>query len=163
MNLTKQILSKQLKGIIMQAILINPFSRTISTVDIDSKDGSMDYLQMKQAINVDLIDIVCYNKFDLIVDDEGFYSKGDNQEYFHINNGGGSFNFHAGCALVTSSDVAGNTISAKVDEGYIRYLVRWCDKDIGDTQANKIMNTQPTVIGFDSIDELFAHLGKDKK
>lgn len=144
----------------MKAILIDPFLRTVTDVEVPEKNESMEYKAMKALIQCDLIDIVRYDKFEVIIDDEGLFSKGDEQAYFNLRNHMGSFDFFAGRALVTSSDIHGNTISPSFDADFIRFLVKWGDKDIGDTTAEKIMSSSPTVIGFETFDDLLKMLGQ---
>ena len=92
----------------MKAILIDPFLRTVTDVEVLDINGNMDLTAMKEVIDCDLIDIVNYGDFEMVLDDEGLFSKGEHQAYFNIAYEG-RLHFYSGKALIVSSDREGNT------------------------------------------------------
>lgn len=90
----------------MRAILIDPFAKSVSQIDIDKKDvlGGL-----YAAMQCGTIDLVRYGKLDVFVDDEGLMK--DGQKFFKLIDGHQPL---AGRAVILESDDEGDSIATDV-------------------------------------------------
>lgn len=104
----------------MRAILIDPFKREITEIDIDP---SLDNLYT--TLGVDLITVVKWDKTHaLILDDEGLLKDKESMEYFWV---AGSNQPFAGRALILG-DEYGDNRAATLELSAVQSLVRFVDK-----------------------------------
>lgn len=111
----------------MRAILIDPFTRSISEIDTDA---SLD--EMYSILEVDLITVVRVNKdHAMILDDEGLLQPKITQEYFHVQ---GSDQPFAGRAMILGDDYGENR-AATMTVPEVASLVTFLDKEKIDPEA----------------------------
>lgn len=90
----------------MRAILIDPFAKTVTEIDIDKANV---LAGLYAAMQCDLVDVVRYNNLDVWVDDEGLMK--DGQKFFKMINGHQPL---AGRAVIMESDDEGDSIATTV-------------------------------------------------
>lgn len=97
------------------AIKINPYERTISTVELEQDDLANIYRELSQpsaGIEVDLFTtfILGGPRDDaLFIDDEGMFKDGERQAFFRV-----GMNPIAGNALIVGRDESGDSISPRL-------------------------------------------------
>lgn len=105
----------------MKAVLIDPFTRSVSEIDIDP---SLDNLY--QTLQVDTITVVAIRPdHALIIDDEGLLKSRDEQEYFWW---AGSEQPFAGRGLILKDEMGENRDAAITVE-QVKKCMRFCDKE----------------------------------
>jgi hypothetical protein len=126
----------------MRAILINPTERTVTAVEYNG-----DLKQAYSLMSCELVDVVYIGKEQdgIFVDDEGLFSKGDEQRYFVFYRDDGRESFLAGNGLVVGCDDEGNTIEPSVSLEYIESHVQWCEPLAGAKYAEYILSKPPVV------------------
>lgn len=106
----------------MRAILIDPFKRDITEIDIDP---SLDNLY--STLGVDLITIVRWdNKHALIIDDEGLLKEKESMEYFWVK---GSDQPFAGRGLLLG-DEYGDNRPCTLELSAVQEMVAFLDKTL---------------------------------
>ena len=106
----------------MRAILIDPFKRDISEIDIDP---SLDNLYA--TLGVDLITVARWDKeHALILDDEGLLKDRESMEYFWIK---GSGQPYAGRGLILGDDYGDNR-AATLELSAVHEVVSFLDKTL---------------------------------
>jgi hypothetical protein len=102
----------------MRAILIDPFTRTVTEIDIDP---SLDNLY--STLHVDMITVVRWDETHaLILDDEGLLKSKDEMEYWWANGSGQPF---AGRGLILGDDYGENraaTLTVQSVEERMRFV-----------------------------------------
>jgi len=98
----------------MRAILIDPFAKTVSEIDIN-KDDVLSGLY--SAMQCDTVDVVRYMDVDIWVDDEGLMK--ENQKFFHMVAGHQPL---AGRAVIMESNDAGESIATGMELDVIEFL-----------------------------------------
>tara|TARA_R110000772_G_scaffold30806_5_gene76493 strand:+ start:3364 stop:3702 length:339 start_codon:yes stop_codon:yes gene_type:complete len=109
----------------MKAILVNPFLRTITEVEMTDN-----YQEIYTQLSTDEITVGCFttgwrcaNDDILYVDDEGLFKKG--WPLFDVGRGDGSL--LAGKGLIQGDDGEGGAADVKSTVAEITELVRWTD------------------------------------
>jgi len=111
----------------MRAILIDPFKRAISEIDIDP---SLDNLY--STLNVETITVVGWDKGNaLILDDDGLLKEKADMEYFWVK---GSDQPFAGRGLILGDQYGENRPATVALEG-VEKVVEWVDKEDIDPDA----------------------------
>lgn len=105
----------------MRAILIDPFTRSISEVDTDA---SLD--DIYSLLDIDTLTVVKYDPDNaLFLDDEGLLKDKETQEYFWLN---GCVQPFAGRGLLIG-DNYGDNRATDLDVAEVRENVRFLDKE----------------------------------
>lgn len=90
----------------MRAILIDPFAKSVSQIEISKANVLGD---LYAAMDCHLVDVVRYNNLDVWVDDEGLMK--DDQKFFKLVDGHQPL---AGKAVILESDREGESIPTTV-------------------------------------------------
>jgi len=140
----------------MNAYLIDPYNRKITTVEVNSIVHLKDF---KSYLDCDYVDVARFKAFDLWIDDEGMFKS--KQAFFHVIHEGGAIfgsQMIAGYAFVLSADNNGDCIPPKVTLQELQSRVVWEIDSDGLKQAQKILSKPHTIQSFDDIREMFAVL-----
>ena len=98
-------------------VLINPFLNTC--IDYNLKyENYKSYYKVLDCSTFDIVRIA--EGTDLMIDDEGLYSKGESQRYFGYRLPDGTANIYAGYGLITGSNEYGETTDAPFTADEIR-------------------------------------------
>lgn len=119
----------------MQAILIDPFTRTITEVDYNG-----DYTNIYEHIKAECFDCVRINRKgdSIFVDDEGLINGDANQQFFGWL---GYANPIAGRGLILGTDSEGESISPSITMETVLKHVIWLS-------PSEVSFTLPTVTSF---------------
>ena len=133
----------------LRAILIDPFLRVISEVNVDNDLQSFyDILNIRSLaiVNID-------NTNSLYIDDEGLLN--DNNSLFEIASYAQPL---AGRALVVAHNEEGETVETTLDIDQIRAMVGWVDDQ---TPEEVLEANPPRVISFENDEDFIDFLNSD--
>lgn len=124
----------------MQAFLIDPFEKKISTVEYD---GSLKY--MYGLLGCDCVDRVEFNDVGdtAWIDDEGLLKTGNNsQRYFILQHENGGTSLLAGMCLILGHDGFGESIAPVIQLDLLRQCVHFVPDgllDVAETIAEQLV------------------------
>ena len=131
----------------MQAILINPFERTVSAVEYNG-----DYKQISQLIDAEHFDVASIDRINgVFVDDEGLFKANDTpcqQQFFAISKASGDVIFLAGKALILATDNEGDSIPPTVTIADIYSRVVWISQEKAIPIAKHILSQSGQVFAI---------------
>jgi hypothetical protein len=121
----------------MQGYLIDPFTKTVSVVELAGKENLNQHMQdMYRLLHCDVIGVVWFMDIDevVLIDDEGLLKDLDEQQFFELCGG-----LYAGYGLMVGTDSDGNSVNPSFTVEALRERVSWPDHDKAVERAEQNM------------------------